>query len=61
MSAVPEDFMRDRDESSGREPTEAAASNTKEKPVAAFWQWFALGVLLLCWVAEASLCAARGT
>jgi hypothetical protein len=24
------------------------------------WQWLAVGVLVVCWVAEASLCAARG-
>jgi hypothetical protein len=24
------------------------------------WPWIALGVLAVCWVAEASLCAARG-
>jgi hypothetical protein len=25
-----------------------------------FWHWFALGVLLFCWTAEATLCAVRG-
>jgi hypothetical protein len=25
-----------------------------------FWPWFALGVLLFCWAAEATMCAARG-
>ena len=25
-----------------------------------FWQWFAVGVLIFCWIAEATLCAARG-
>jgi hypothetical protein len=25
-----------------------------------FWQWFAVGVLLFCWVAEATMCAMRG-
>ena len=59
MSAVPEDFMRERGEPSGRESPET--SRPDDKPVAAFWQWIALGVLILCWVAEASLCAARGT
>jgi hypothetical protein len=24
------------------------------------WSWLAVGVLLVCWIAEASLCAARG-
>jgi len=26
----------------------------------AFWQWFAVGLLLFCWCAEASMCAQRG-
>jgi hypothetical protein len=25
-----------------------------------FWHWFAVGVLLFCWIAEASMCADRG-
>jgi len=25
-----------------------------------FWVWFALGVLIFCWVAEATMCAERG-
>ena len=25
-----------------------------------FWVWFALGVLLFCWIAEATMCAERG-
>jgi hypothetical protein len=24
------------------------------------WPWLAVAVLLFCWIAEASLCAARG-
>jgi hypothetical protein len=26
----------------------------------AFWPWFAVGVLLFGWIAEASMCAQRG-
>lgn len=26
----------------------------------AFWPWFAVCVLILCWAAEATMCAARG-
>jgi hypothetical protein len=29
-------------------------------PLQRFWQWFALGVLAFCWIAEASMCALRG-
>jgi len=25
-----------------------------------FWQWFAVCVLLFCWIAEATMCAERG-
>ena len=25
-----------------------------------FWQWFAVAVLAFAWIAEASMCAARG-
>jgi hypothetical protein len=37
-----------------REPHE------NEAPTQVFWQWFGLGVLVLCWIAEATLCAQRG-
>jgi hypothetical protein len=26
----------------------------------AFWQWVAIGVFVICWLAEAAFCAARG-
>ena len=32
-----------------------------EPPMQAFWQWFALGVLALCWIAEGTLCVACGS
>jgi hypothetical protein len=25
-----------------------------------FWVWFALGALMFCWIAEATMCAERG-
>jgi hypothetical protein len=31
-----------------------------DQSVQRFWHWFALGTLAFCWVAEASMCAARG-
>lgn len=33
---------------------------TDEESDSAFWVWFALGVLMFCWIAEASMCAVRG-
>lgn len=61
MSAVPEDFMRDpaKDRDPGREE-EAAQTGAEQETRAGIWQWLFIGVLLACWLAEATLCAARG-
>jgi len=32
----------------------------REDPATSLWQWIAVGLLLLCWIAEASMCAERG-
>ena len=48
MSATPEHLIRDRRAAS---PQNAGSS---------FWQWVAIGVLMCCWLAEGTLCAARG-
>jgi apolipoprotein N-acyltransferase len=32
----------------------------KDGSLQTFWHWFAVGVLLFCWIAEATLCAQRG-
>ena len=32
----------------------------EERDLQNFWHWFAVGVLVFCWVAEAMLCAQRG-
>lgn len=42
------------------EPRERREIDAHEPQVHAFWQWFALGVLALCWIAEAALGAASG-
>ncbi len=31
-----------------------------ERTLEAIWHWFAVGVLIFCWTAEATLCALRG-
>lgn len=31
-----------------------------EEGQSTFWVWFALGVLIFCWIAEATMCAERG-
>ena len=35
-------------------------SAEEENGQSVFWVWFALGVLLFCWIAEATMCAERG-
>jgi hypothetical protein len=60
VSAVPEEFMRDPPKSRPRERGEEARERDDERRLQAFWQWFAVGVLLFCWIAEATLCAQRG-
>ncbi len=54
MSAVPEHFMND----ASRENREPRMPNEDDQ--SSFWHWFALGVLLFCWIAEATMCAERG-
>jgi len=36
-----------------------ARDRDDEHGLQAVWQWFAVGVLLFCWIAEATLCAQR--
>jgi hypothetical protein len=48
VSVVPRELMR------GTPPDQ------DDDVTQAFWPWFALGVLLFCWIAEATLCALRG-
>jgi hypothetical protein len=40
--------------------TEAQDAGADDEAHSSFWQWFALGVLLFCWIAEAWMCAERG-
>ena len=35
-------------------------NESREDSAASPWQWIAVGLLLLCWIAEASMCADRG-
>ncbi len=51
MSAAPEYFMKESPET---------REESKEEDHSAFWVWFALGVLIFCWIAEATMCAERG-
>ena len=60
MSAVPTHFMDEKPEV--REPARRDESDAEadEQSHSIFWHWFALAVLLFCWIAEASMCADRG-
>ena len=61
MSAVPEDFIASQPQTpvrAARRP--AKKGESADTPEQRFWQWFAIGVLLFCWIAEATLCAERG-
>jgi hypothetical protein len=58
MSAIPEAFMHPPTEPGDtRTPRREPATDTPEQK---FRHWFAIGVLLFCWIAEATLCASRG-
>jgi hypothetical protein len=37
-----------------------AENASPDDPGTSTWQWIAVGLLLLCWIAEASMCADRG-
>jgi hypothetical protein len=39
---------------------ESPETREEEEGQSTFWVWFALGVLLFCWIAEATMCAERG-
>lgn len=42
------------------QPSRFETRESDEESHSSFWHWFALGVLLFCWIAEASMCAERG-
>jgi len=60
MSAVPEDFMRDptRPDDPQREPREREP--VTDEAGGTWWQWLAIGVLVGCWLAEATWCMENG-
>jgi len=53
--------MRDPPKPRGRERAAEIRDQEEDgRALQTFWQWFAVGVLVFCWVAEATLCAQRG-
>jgi hypothetical protein len=61
MSAVPEDFMRGSTKSreGGSAPVERPDPESEDSG-GSFWQWLAIGVLIGCWLAEATWCMENG-
>ena len=47
----------ERDSTRPDNPSTPAEANESR---AGWWQWLAIGVLLACWLAEATLCAGQG-
>jgi hypothetical protein len=60
VSAVPEEFMHELPKAPERARDEETRRSDDERGLQTFWQWFAVGVLIFCWIAEATLCAQRG-
>jgi hypothetical protein len=60
MSAAPEYFMNESSNTREGQRDAAPQSATDEESDSTFWVWFAVGVLMFCWIAEASMCALRG-
>jgi len=61
MSAVPEDFMRRPPDIRVHDRKRRASDrHENDSPAQTFWMWFAIGALLFCWIAEATMCAERG-
>ena len=61
MSAVPGDFMREpADERDSTRPGNPSQQAETDESRAGWWQWLAIGVLLACWLAEATLCTGQG-
>lgn len=52
--------MRDAPKPRPRDREQHTRDHDDDHGLQTFWQWFAVGVLLLCWIAEATLCAERG-
>ena len=62
MNAVLREYAMREPPQVKKEEERKAAPETKGEsdPFQTFWQWFAVGLLLFCWCAEASMCAQRG-
>jgi hypothetical protein len=41
-------------------PEDRRAREERADAAESIWQWIAVGTLLLCWIAEATMCGQRG-
>ena len=41
-------------------PDRTEDSAPREETAQVVWHWFAIGLLVICWIAEAAMCADRG-
>jgi hypothetical protein len=60
MSAVPSHFMNDSSDARTARVGSKPDCHESEDGQSSFWVWFAVGVLIFCWIAEATMCAERG-
>jgi hypothetical protein len=60
MSAMPEYLGGHSHHRNSRPHEPIRHVEPEDEPASTFWHWFAVGVLLFCWIAEASMCADRG-
>jgi hypothetical protein len=60
MSAAHGQLMNESPSTREERGDVAPESRENEDGQSTFWVWFALGVLMFCWIAEATMCAERG-
>jgi len=60
MNAAPEYFMNESRGTRGERRDTGSDCSENDDGQSSFWVWFAVGVLLFCWIAEATMCAERG-
>jgi hypothetical protein len=57
MSRASDHTGPDRLADGPRHPNDDAPLQASAQPL---WQWVAVGLLVICWIAEAAMCADRG-
>jgi hypothetical protein len=60
VSTVPGEFTRETAKRGEPRVPQTPQRSVPEDDGATFWQWLAIGVLIGCWLAEATWCIDRG-